>query len=76
MAHNRRQIVAHMAAGQQQQRHQAEDLTRLEQFARRRRRRSRKGLQPHGRTPAALQLGGQRHQLGRQLAARAAMHHQ
>jgi hypothetical protein len=64
MAHDRRQIVAHMAAGQQQQRHQAEDLTWLQQLGRHRRhrsrRRSRKGLQPHGRTTAALQLGSQR----------------
>ena len=76
MAHNRRQIVAHMAAGQQQQRHQGERLLAQRQLLRLRRRRSRKGLQPHGRATAALQLSRQGHQLGRQLAAGAAVHHQ
>ena len=79
MARDRRQVVAHMAARQQQQGHQGEWLIAQiaqQQLLGRRRRQSAEGLQAHGRPAAALQLGSQRHQLSRQLPAHAAMHHQ
>ena len=79
MARDRRQVVAHMAARQQQQGHQGELLiaqVAQQQLLGSRRRQSAEGLQAHGRPAAALQLGSQRHQLSRQLPAHAAMHHQ